>query len=91
MSNVCSCVSGALPYRICRQFVQEIVLVSDEQIMAAVTDLYQAGFVVEPSGAASFAALASGKIPDVAGKKVVLVLSGGNIGMDELANFKNTP
>uniref|UniRef100_A0A3B3S8C7 L-serine deaminase n=1 Tax=Paramormyrops kingsleyae TaxID=1676925 RepID=A0A3B3S8C7_9TELE len=75
---------AALPYRICRQFVQEIVLVSDEQIMAAVADLYQAGFVVEPSGAASFAALANGKIPDVAGKKVVLVLSGGNVGMDEL-------
>ncbi|XP_023655914.2 phenylserine dehydratase isoform X1 [Paramormyrops kingsleyae] len=82
--------AGALPYRICRQFVQEIVLVSDEQIMAAVADLYQAGFVVEPSGAASFAALANGKIPDVAGKKVVLVLSGGNVGMDELTDFKKT-
>lgn len=60
---------------------------SDEEIKVAVSTLYSAGLVVEPSGSAAFAALFNNKIPDLEGKKVVCILSGGNIGKDELANF----
>ncbi|HBL25392.1 MAG TPA: serine dehydratase [Acidobacteria bacterium] len=35
--------------------------------------------VVEPGGAAGFAALLHGKVPDTAGRKVGVVLSGGNV------------
>ncbi|XP_057711590.1 L-threonine dehydratase catabolic TdcB isoform X2 [Corythoichthys intestinalis] len=78
---------GALPYELCRRHVEEIVLVSDDQIKAAVSTLYRAGLVVEPSGSAAFAAVAFGKIPRLEGRKVVCILSGGNLGKDELANF----
>uniref|UniRef100_A0AAY4CM67 L-serine deaminase n=1 Tax=Denticeps clupeoides TaxID=299321 RepID=A0AAY4CM67_9TELE len=64
-----------------------IVLVSDEEIKKAVSTLYNSGFLVEASGSAGFAAVVNHKIPDLAGKSAVVILSGGNIGKDELANF----
>ncbi|XP_037551723.1 L-threonine ammonia-lyase [Nematolebias whitei] len=79
--------AGRLPFELCHRYVERIVLVSDEEIKVAVSTLYRAGLVVEPSGSAAFAALFNNKIPDLEGKKVVCVLSGGNIGKDELANF----
>ncbi|MGH0139031.1 UNVERIFIED_CONTAM: hypothetical protein FKN15_068162 [Acipenser sinensis] len=79
--------AGAITFQICQQYVEEIVLVKDDEIKAAVSTLYRAGIVVEPSGAAAFAAISGNKIPDLKGKNVVVVLSGGNIGKDELSNF----
>jgi threonine dehydratase len=35
--------------------------------------------VVEPGATAGFAALLAGRVPDVAGKRVGVVLSGGNV------------
>uniref|UniRef100_A0A8B9HNQ9 L-serine deaminase n=1 Tax=Astyanax mexicanus TaxID=7994 RepID=A0A8B9HNQ9_ASTMX len=64
-----------------------IVLVTDEEIKSAVSTLYRAGLVVEPSGSAAFAAVINGRIPNITGKTVVVILSGGNIGKDELTNF----
>lgn len=79
--------AGKLPYELCQRYVEGIVLVSDEEIRAAVSILYKSGLVVEPSGSAAFAAIINNKIPHLEGKKVVCILSGGNIGKDELANF----
>ncbi|CAL8385666.1 unnamed protein product [Gadus morhua 'NCC'] len=80
--------AGSLPYQLCRRHVDQIVLVSDEEIRAAVSALYRSGLVVEPSGAAAFAAVLAGdRIPDLAGRSVVCILSGGNMGKDELARF----
>uniref|UniRef100_A0A3B4XSZ0 L-serine deaminase n=1 Tax=Seriola lalandi dorsalis TaxID=1841481 RepID=A0A3B4XSZ0_SERLL len=76
-----------LPYELCQRYVEAIVLVSDEEIKAAVSALYRSGLVVEPSGSAAFAAIVNNKIPELEGKGVVCILSGGNIGKDELANF----
>ncbi len=79
--------SGSLPYELCQKYVENIVLVTDEEIKSAVSTLYKAGLVVEPSGTAAFAAVTNDKIPDINGKHVVVILSGGNIGKDELSNF----
>uniref|UniRef100_A0A1A7XJM9 L-serine deaminase n=2 Tax=Iconisemion striatum TaxID=60296 RepID=A0A1A7XJM9_9TELE len=79
--------AGQLPFELCQRYVERIVLVKDEEIKAAVSTLYRAGLVVEPSGSAAFAALVTNKIPDLEGKNVVCILSGGNIGKDELAHF----
>ncbi|XP_046870617.1 phenylserine dehydratase [Hypomesus transpacificus] len=79
--------AGTLPYELCRRYVEEVVLVTDEEIKAAVSTLYGAGLVVEPSGSAAFAAVVNNRIPDVEGRRVVVILSGGNIGMEELASF----
>lgn len=85
--NCLVCCPGTLPYELCQRYVEEIVLVSDEEIKAAVSTLYRAGLLVEPSGSAAFAAIANDRIPDIAGRNVVVILSGGNIGKDELTNF----
>lgn len=79
--------AGALPFALCQRYVEEIVLVSDEEIRAAVLTLYRAGLVVEPSGAAAFAAVVNGRIPDTEGRSLVVILTGGNVGTDELASF----
>uniref|UniRef100_A0A3P8VVX5 L-serine deaminase n=1 Tax=Cynoglossus semilaevis TaxID=244447 RepID=A0A3P8VVX5_CYNSE len=76
-----------LPFELCQRYVEGIVLVSDEEIKAAVSALYRSGLVVEPSGAAAFAAIVNEKIQEMEGKTDVCILSGGNIGKDELANI----
>ncbi len=70
---------GELTLKICSEFVDDIVTVSDESIAVAIYKLLERNkALVEPSGAAGIAALMEGKI-DVKGKKVAVVLSGGNI------------
>lgn len=81
--------SGVLPYELCQRYVEGIVLVTDEEIKSAVSTLYTAGLVVEPSGTAAFAAIVNNRIPDIDDKNVVVILSGGNIGRDELNNFSD--
>ncbi len=70
---------GEKTFEYIQQYVDRVVTVSDDEISAAVLLLLErAKQVVETSGAASLAAVLNHKV-DVAGKKVVCVLSGGNI------------
>lgn len=63
------------------QYVDEIVTVSDAEIASSILLLLErAKQVVEPAGATSLAAVLGKKV-DIEGKKVVCVLSGGNIDM----------
>ena len=78
---------GQHAYRLCRQYVEDILVVPEESIQRAVIKLYRQGLVVEPSGAVGYAALALGLVPDVQGRRVVVVISGGNISVDELADI----
>jgi threonine dehydratase len=94
MPNAKSIASGLAPpfagdssYRLCSKYVDDIILVSDSAIARAVTQLFKQGLVVEPSGAVGYAALAENRVPDVIGRKIVLVCSGGNISIDEMADL----
>ena len=70
---------GSLTYELCSRYVDEIVTVSDDEISAAILALMeQHKLVTEGAGAVSVAAAMFGKV-DVKGKKVVCLLSGGNI------------
>ena len=70
---------GELTFKAVRQNVDEIVTVSDESIALAIYKLLERNkTLVEPSGAAAVAALMDHKI-DVRGKKVAVILSGGNM------------
>lgn len=61
------------------QYVDQMVTVSDAEIASAILLLLErAKQVVEPAGASSLAAVLGQKV-DIKGKKVVCVLSGGNI------------
>ena len=63
---------------------------SDQQIADAVVWTFaRAKIVAEPSGAASIAAVLGGAI-DSAGP-IVAIVSGGNLGVDALARFAQTP
>lgn len=71
--------AGDLTYRHVREHYDDVVLVEDHEIRAAASLLLTRGkLVVEFSGAAGVAALRSGRLP-IAGKRVAVVLSGGNL------------
>ncbi|MCS7364247.1 MAG: threonine ammonia-lyase [archaeon GB-1867-035] len=70
---------GEYTFNIVSKLVDDIVLVDDYEISDAIFKLLErAKVVAEPAGAVSVAAILSGKI-DVEGKRVVAVVSGGNI------------
>ena len=70
---------GSLTYEICQKYVDEIVTVTDDEIAAAILAMMeQQKLVTEGAGAVAVAAAMFGKV-DIKGKKVVCVLSGGNI------------
>lgn len=74
-------------FNIIKQNVDDIVMVSDEEIANAVLFLLeQHKQVVEGAGAASVAAIMHGKIPNLSGN-VVCILSGGNIDVTMLNNI----
>lgn len=67
-----------------RAYVDDIVTVSEAEILAATRFLWERmKIVVEPSGAVPLAALMSGKV-QAAGLQVGLILSGGNVDLDAL-------
>ena len=73
-----------LPQRIMRRLLDDFVLVSDEELKAAVRSLLErARIVVEGAGAAPFAAALALK-DRLAGRRVALILSGGNISIAQL-------
>jgi len=70
---------GEITISLINQFVDDMVTVSDEEIATAIMLLIErAKQIVEPAGAVSLAAAIGGKL-QLEGKRVVCVLSGGNI------------
>jgi threonine dehydratase len=76
---------GAVPFAVVQRLVDGIVTVSDEQLVDAMRFLFERlKLVVEPSGAAGVAAVLAG---DVEGRRIGIVLSGGNIGAERFAEL----
>ncbi len=70
---------GQLVFPIAQQFVERVVLVSDDAIRQSQKVLWETlRIVVEPGGAASFAALLTGRYTPRPGEHVGVLLSGGN-------------
>jgi threonine dehydratase len=77
-----------LTYDIINELVDDIVLVDDEEIASAIVYLLERGkTIAEGAGAASLAALLSGKVKVSSEEKVVPVISGGNIDLSLLARL----
>jgi threonine dehydratase len=71
-----------------RALTEGILTVSDLELRRAMALLAtRLKIVVEPGGTAAFAALLHGKVPDTAGRKVGIVLSGGNVDLDRFAQL----
>jgi threonine dehydratase len=78
---------GKLTFPIVREQVAEILLVSDAEMIETLTwMLERMKVLIEPSGAAAAAAVRHKKA-DFAGKRVGVVLSGGNVDLSSLAEF----
>ncbi|MGX6962586.1 bifunctional threonine ammonia-lyase/L-serine ammonia-lyase TdcB [Vagococcus xieshaowenii] len=80
---------GNLTFEVVNELVDEMILVSEEEIEIAMKDLIQrCKVVVEGAGALASAAIISGKIDHLLpNKKTVAIVSGGNV---DLARIKET-
>jgi threonine dehydratase len=76
---------GELTFAVNRERVDEVVTVSDPEILDAMSFLFdRMKLVVEPSGAVGIAALLAGR---VRGSRVGVVISGGNVGAARFAEL----
>lgn len=97
VQGLCPPYAGAINTAICAAFLDGTLLLSDEQIFAAQKELVQrANLVVEPAGAAAFAAVRYGRLPAelLAGRsaknplRVAVTVSGGNPDPAQLAGLR---
>lgn len=71
---------GPHTFEYCRRYVDGIVTVSDEEISAAILALIEKQkMIAEGAGATPVAAVMAGKFPELKGKRVCCLVSGGNI------------
>ena len=76
---------GDLTFELCRQYVDEIVTVTEDEICAAILALMEGQkTVAEGAGATTVAACMFGKV-DTAEKKTACVVSGGNVDVTTLS------
>jgi threonine dehydratase len=76
---------GEMNLDVVKRHVDDVVLVSEDEILAAMRDLFvYSKLVVEPAGAAGVAGLLSGKIKLDRGSRVVAIVTGGNVDLDRL-------
>lgn len=76
---------GAMTLEATKRLVDDVVLVTDEEILTALRELLvYAKLLVEPAAAAGVAALLTGRISAARGSNVVAILSGGNVDVARL-------
>jgi len=75
---------GAPTFAIIERYVDDIVTVSEEAIIAAMRAIWETmKIIIEPSAAVPYAAIRERKI-DVGGRRVGIILTGGNVDLDVL-------
>jgi threonine dehydratase len=80
--------TGEKNFPIIQQHVDDIVTVSEEAIVAAMRAVWEAlHMVIEPSAAVPYAALLEKKLP-VSGRRIGLIVTGGNVDLDKLPWLK---
>jgi threonine dehydratase len=75
---------GEPNFAIIEQYVDDIVTVSEEAIVSAMRTIWETmKIVIEPSAAVPYAAIQGSKI-DLGGKRIGIILTGGNVDLDAL-------
>ena len=75
---------GERPFAEIRRLVEDIITVTDEAIVRAMRQLWEVmKIVVEPSGAVPYAALLDAP-PALRGRRIGIIVSGGNLDLDHL-------
>ena len=78
---------GRLTFEVNRRLVDEIVTVTDAQLVEAMRFAFERlKLVLEPSGAAGLAALLAGAVK-APGRRIGVVISGGNVGAERFAEL----
>ena len=81
-------VPGELTWEVCSRLVDEVVTVTEAQIVEAMRFAFERlKLVLEPSGAVGLAAVLEGI---VAAPSVGVILSGGNVGAERFASLLGT-
>jgi len=71
---------GDITYELCAKYVDKVVAVTDDEICTAILALIEKQkMIAEGAGAVALAAMLAGKLPELKGKNVVCLVSGGNI------------
>lgn len=79
---------GELTFEVNRRLVDEVVTVSDEEIVEAMRFLFERmKLVVEPSGAVAVAALLSRRLRGGGGRRVGALISGGNVSAERFSTL----
>lgn len=79
---------GDLTFEYVRRYVDDILTVEDDQIASAVVWAFSnARLVVEPSGAASIAAILGGQAGPLRDEPAVAIVSGGNLAPETFASL----
>ena len=90
--TVSSCLGGNITFAHVTAFVDDVITVTDEELVEAAKLMYEHGFVCETSGVASIAAAMSGKVKCEG--RIVCVVSGSNISrldlLEELDGDRHT-
>ena len=82
---------GKLTFEVVRKLVDEVVAVSDQEMVEAMRFVFERmKLVVEPSGVVGVAALLFGRV-DTGGRRVGAIISGGNVGADRFAELLSEP
>ena len=77
-------VPGEITFGVIASLVDEIVTVTDAEIVSAMRLLFErTKLVVEPSGASAFAAVLAGRVH---GDSIGIVLSGANVSTERFAD-----
>jgi len=76
---------GTPNFEIIQRYVDDIVTVSEEAIVKAMREIWQTmKIIVEPSAAVPLAAILDSGAIDVAGRRIGIILTGGNVDLDAL-------
>jgi threonine dehydratase len=79
-------MAGDLTFPVIRDLVDDVVLVSDDEIRDAMREVMtSAKLIAEPAAAASVAAVMLGRVGAKRGDRVVAILSGGNVDLTRIA------
>jgi threonine dehydratase len=79
---------GGITVELVRQLVDDVVCVSERGIEGGVYRLLETNkLLAEGAGAAAFTALLERRLPDLAGRRVAVILSGGNIDLNILSRI----
>ncbi|HEV3392638.1 MAG TPA: pyridoxal-phosphate dependent enzyme [Chthoniobacterales bacterium] len=75
---------GEQTFPIIQRYVDDVVTVSEDEIVSAMRTIWETmKIIIEPSAAVPYAAIADNMI-DLAGKRVGIILTGGNVDLDAL-------